>query len=138
MLDDVGIVFLHQRRAVIGQDRIVLAEVAAGQAGDEQQRVYLSTTVIRPDALGSPQFVGRWWSNSPTLQTLDRTRPLDEQALLRVFAGQPDPVDASHFSAEYQIGDARGRIDGWLQADDSVTLQIGIASATRPATSSSP
>jgi hypothetical protein len=42
---------------------------------------------------------------------------------LRLFAGQPDANDASHFTIEYMLGDQRGVIDGWLKDDGSVLLE---------------
>ncbi len=54
-----------------------------------------------------------------------------------MFAGQPDPADASHFTIKYEIDHGPGTIDGWLQPDDTVKLQIrdgpaaGVAT-TRP------
>jgi hypothetical protein len=55
----------------------------------------------------------------------------------RIFAGQADPNDASHFTIEYEWpSGVRGTIDGWLRDDDHVDLQIrpgpgDIASATK-------
>ena len=54
-----------------------------------------------------------------------------------VYFGQADPKDASHFTIKYEIDDQPGTIDGWLQADDTVKLQIrdgpALAAATQPA-----
>jgi hypothetical protein len=36
---------------------------------------------------------------------------------LRFYAGQPDPVDPSHFTISYTAGKRPGVIDGWLTAD---------------------
>jgi hypothetical protein len=41
---------------------------------------------------------------------------------LRLFAGQPDPVDSSHFTIRYSAGKRHGVIDAWLRRDDSVAL----------------
>ena len=41
---------------------------------------------------------------------------------LRVFAGQPDPADASHFTFDYVLDGTPGTIDGWLKPDNSVRL----------------
>jgi hypothetical protein len=41
---------------------------------------------------------------------------------LRLFAGQPDPVDSSHFTIRYVAGKRHGVIDAWLRRDDSVVL----------------
>lgn len=42
---------------------------------------------------------------------------------LRVFAGQADPSDASHFTIAYDLDGQPGVIDGWLNADGSVKLE---------------
>lgn len=42
---------------------------------------------------------------------------------LRVYAGQPDPADASHFTINYVLDGQPGVIDGWLKADGSVALR---------------
>jgi hypothetical protein len=43
--------------------------------------------------------------------------------LIRIFAGQPDPKDASHFTIRFQIGGQEDVIDGWLRDSDSLTLR---------------
>jgi len=50
------------------------------------------------------------------------TCPLDKP--LRLFAGQPDTADASHFTVEYTAGGVQGIIVGWLKDDDTIKLQI--------------
>jgi hypothetical protein len=42
----------------------------------------------------------------------------------RVFAGQPDPNDASHFTIQFEADGKPGTIEGWLNDDDSVTLKV--------------
>jgi hypothetical protein len=48
--------------------------------------------------------------------TLRAARP--KECNLRVFAGQPDPQDPSHFTVEYEIDGVKEVIDGWLTDDD--------------------
>ena len=43
---------------------------------------------------------------------------------LQMFFGQPDSADAAHFTIKYDIDNIPGTIDGWLQNDDTVKLQI--------------
>jgi hypothetical protein len=43
--------------------------------------------------------------------------------VMRVFAGQPDPNDASHFTIGYELDGAPGVIDGWLVNDQTVVLE---------------
>lgn len=46
--------------------------------------------------------------------TMDRPPPLT------LFAGEADPVDASHFTIPYAIGENTGVIDGWVTEDELV------------------
>jgi len=43
---------------------------------------------------------------------------------VRVFAGQTDAADESHFTMGYDIDGYAGTIDGWLDQYDSVRLQV--------------
>jgi hypothetical protein len=42
---------------------------------------------------------------------------------LRVYAGQADMLDLSHFTFDYEQWGQRDTMDGWLEADDSITLK---------------
>ncbi|MCY2953881.1 MAG: hypothetical protein NTU53_18210 [Planctomycetota bacterium] len=48
----------------------------------------------------------------------------DPQKKLQLFAGQPDPVDASRFTIGYEAGDTKGVIDGCLKDDDTIVLKL--------------
>jgi hypothetical protein len=48
---------------------------------------------------------------------------LDYRNQLRVFAGQADPADASHFTVAYDLDGRPGVIDGWLKPEGSVQLE---------------
>jgi hypothetical protein len=43
---------------------------------------------------------------------------------VRLFPGQPDPLDESHFTIPYDAGGVAGTIDGWLEANDTVRLAV--------------
>jgi hypothetical protein len=43
--------------------------------------------------------------------------------VFRVFAGQPDPRNASHFTIGYEVDGKPGTIDGWLLKDLTVVLE---------------
>jgi hypothetical protein len=51
------------------------------------------------------------------------TLRVDYRDQLRVFAGQPDPADPSHFTIAYDLDGRPGIIDGWLKPDGSVQLE---------------
>lgn len=59
----------------------------------------------------------------------------------RIYAGQADPADASHFTFDYEANGTRDTVDGWLEADDSVTLtprHPPLPPATAPSTEDLP
>jgi hypothetical protein len=43
---------------------------------------------------------------------------------IKVYAGQPDLNDESHFTVRFESAGRPGIIDGWLQDDDSVKLEV--------------
>jgi hypothetical protein len=43
---------------------------------------------------------------------------------LRVFAGQLDPTDESHFTIRYDADGKSDILDGWLMPDDTVKLEL--------------
>jgi len=58
--------------------------------------------------------------SGPTTQ--DTQVPIDYGNRLRVYAGQADPADASHFTIAYQLDGKAGTIDGWAK-DAGVVLR---------------
>jgi hypothetical protein len=50
--------------------------------------------------------------------------PLTPLGKLKLYAGQADPADESHFTIDFETQGVRGTIDGWLLPDDTVILQI--------------
>ena len=55
-----------------------------------------------------------------------------QNAPLRLFAGQSDPVDTSHFTIKYGLVGQTGTIDGWLQDDDKVKIKVRGGPAKKP------
>jgi hypothetical protein len=47
---------------------------------------------------------------------------MDDPRPLRIFAGQPDPLDPSRFTIRYDLGGTPGVIDGQLATDGTVRL----------------
>ncbi len=67
---------------------------------------------------------------SPVLQ--EAVDPWGSQAL-RWYAGQPDELDSTHFTIDYEVAGHRGTIDGYLSDDGShVRMQPRNASAVPP------
>jgi hypothetical protein len=48
---------------------------------------------------------------------------VDRRDVLRIYAGQPDPADASHFTIAYTLDGTPGTIDGRLLDNDRVDLK---------------
>jgi hypothetical protein len=126
-----AVAFLGERRAPGSVARIVAAVVVVGQAFDERHEVSLYAVAIEPDALGAVRIVGHT-PGALALHAIDRGRRLSDQPLLRLYAGQIDSADASHFTIRYELGGQGGAIDGWLRGDDSVGLKVREGPATRP------
>jgi hypothetical protein len=65
---------------------------------------------------------------------------VDPAGALRIFAGQLDPNDASHFTFAYETrdGTGKGTIDGWLDDQCNIVMRVRDGPAKTPPTSDSP
>ena len=102
---------LRRRRAVLASSRPVGDEGLT--SGRTQQRL---AEIVLPDT--ATREVARLAAGAP----IDQPPSIDYGNVLRVFAGQPDPDDASHFTIPYQLDNRDGVIDGWLK-DDGLHLR---------------
>ncbi|HET6252082.1 MAG TPA: hypothetical protein VFE47_30635 [Tepidisphaeraceae bacterium] len=109
-----GTAFLHQRCANGGFPRLVQVAIYSSKIGKARER-NINWRVIRPGTFSKNPYVV--FSGDASFPTLDSEE-------MRVFAGEPDPHDPSHFSIQYEIGKSRGVLDGRLQSDDSVVISI--------------
>lgn len=109
-----GTLFLHERQTPNGKRLLVGVDIAGWSRG------------------GPVVLFARVRTISPAVpMRLPREEKVDHPSVhlsatdgpLRLFAGQPDANDASHFTIDYTIGDAPGLIDGWLKEDGSVLLE---------------
>jgi hypothetical protein len=122
--------FLHARQAKGGPERLVhvgvnqifsLRAVGEGKLspGKAEEQHVLDWQVIRPGTLFSPAAnvaSGSWGNN-----TLEINMPKP----LRLYAGQPDPADASHFTINAVTANGGTLIiDGYLQTNDQITFAI--------------
>jgi hypothetical protein len=117
VLSDVYYVmpFLHGRKSTKGKERLVAIEFAPMVFAWGGASPFFSR-VIDPQLTPTRPVTQRTW-----LEDFEFTIPLDRP--LKLYAGQPDPKDASHFTIRYTAGDEEGFIDGWLQDDDTVKLK---------------
>jgi hypothetical protein len=102
--------FLHERRTPRGERRLVVVEFFP-----------FSWTPVVAQAIETSPLAGR----AEVRGYLHSELFLDPQSpprSLRIFAGQPDPADASRFTIVYEWDGRRGTIDGRLNDDDTIVL----------------
>jgi hypothetical protein len=105
-----AMVFLHERRAVGGTPRLVAIERDAGP-----DCLAFSASVLEPAGISRPAKAVTCGLSS---NVGDTTSHFDT----RFFAGQPDPADPSHFTIRFERAGTTHLIDGYLLADNSITL----------------
>jgi hypothetical protein len=106
--------FLHARRAPGGAEWIVTVNLAERQTTAEPVLLF-HVDAVRPATLlrgvngraAGPQYY------SVFLGPTDRAR---------VYAGQPDALDATHFTIDVEVNGRRTTLDGWLADGGTVTL----------------
>jgi hypothetical protein len=110
--------FLHARHHAHGEERLVGVVFLERQIPTSGDRLLeINALVWRPATweLGSRlELAG--------LTTLVFTH-LDHRRV-RIYCGQMDAADASHFTLRYDIDGESGTIDGWLDPFDRVRLQV--------------
>ena len=107
-----GPAFLHERRSPAGNVRLVA--IVLDPRGDMR----FFPLVFRPTILQANRQTlpdRRDWVN--------RFLRVGLREPVRMFAGQPDRADPSHFTITLAIGGKAEVIDGWLRDDDTVDLR---------------
>jgi hypothetical protein len=105
-------VFLHGRRTPAGEQRLILVELMKVNSVPQ-----LYARAIHLDLFSNPI------TTSANFHTLPPgpSHPLPD--VPRLYAGQPDPTDDSHFTIKYEYSDRSGILDGWLKDDDSIVIE---------------
>jgi len=109
------VVFLHQRSNGGGQ-RLVMVSTNSPVGLLPNLAYQLHTTVFEPTPLGSLHQI----KQTPSSILLFR---VESETHVKLFAGQPDPADASHFTIRFERDGVEGIIDGYLKSDDTVILE---------------
>jgi hypothetical protein len=131
-----SILFLHLRRSLNGVPRIVSVQMSCNAANGTAA---LNFWINPPKSL--PMMA--WWeiAHRPVAQNSfqlispprfhSQSIARDTVVDVRVYAGQPDPLDDSHFTIEFDLIDrlvagrnVRGVIDGWLSDKGAVELKL--------------
>lgn len=111
------IVFLHQRQSPSGHQRIVAIRCIPIYLASASILQSLQPIVVEPASLwhldSRPKF-----TPGPNHGGYPVSIPIN------LYAGQPDPKDDSHFTLAYTLNGKPGTIDGWLNDDETVKLEL--------------
>jgi hypothetical protein len=120
-----AMLFMHERRSPAGNIRLVGVEVFLPPSSYRGDSALRSLKVSVFPARSAFKFASSSAATHHSIYYLD-FRTLLEKENLRIFAGQPDPLDPSHFTIACEIvgWPEKGITDGWLQDDDNVKLQM--------------
>ena len=116
--------FAHTRRTPAGHECVVVVWMAyngiranaQGATPDNQVQITLRASTVKDARMLSGQFLPLWIA--PQSIAENRTTPL----YARIYAGQVDPADSSHFTISYQIGQYTDQLDGYLRDDGNVVI----------------
>ena len=120
-------VFLHRRTKPNGKK--LLLELYYGNPRTPQEIFPVDVTGFKNEMADKFEPVNSVGVDPVGFWTDDPRNPLPiffpmPSKTFTLFFGQPDPVNLSHFTMKYEIDNIPGTIDGWLQNDDTVKLQI--------------
>ena len=113
-----SVLFLHERTSPGGQRRLVILQLPG--SGTPPLTGSGIPALIEPATLtAAPKF-----HNAVISADVDVSWPDLPRRSTRLFAGQADPADASHFVIRFQTGGLGGTIDGWLEDNDRLRFRV--------------
>ena len=117
-----AVLFLHERRTASGITRLVFVTIRPWTYDQPELKERLRWTVIHPGSVNRDPTSSTW---EPLVFRLGiwQQLPFPNQRL-RLFAGQPDLADPSHFTIGYELDGSRGTIDGWLRDNEPLPAYI--------------
>jgi hypothetical protein len=119
-----GILFMHGRRAASGPVRLLVVTVGSTEVyPDGTHHVGCGASVFEPASWTAGSVVSRKLSPL-ALREHYVLLPVWGKLRLCVFAGQPDPLDASRFTIRFDLDGKEGTIEGRLGDDDGVTFVV--------------
>jgi hypothetical protein len=117
-----AVLFMHERHTPSGKRRLVVVQ------GDFDPSMApplfipgfdLNLTVLEPETLRAHAKV-----RTPAVAiSVTSARPRNSPKL-KIFAGQIDPSDPSHFTIGYEMYGQPGIVDGWLRKYDQVEIKV--------------
>ena len=112
-----GILFLHGRKDPTGQRWLVEVQI------DSRSWNALNLTCIAESREGYDTTLGGSWFVGAKF--IGGEQPVEK---LRIYAGQPDPSDPSRFSIPVELGDRKGKLDGRVNRDGAIDLDLNLNS----------
>jgi hypothetical protein len=124
--------FCHERTSPSGEQRLVMLEIWAHRML-KKPLAFMSARIFAPSLFGVRKITETdtepWSDIKPA--SWPGSNVSDADTLVadtlaradRIYPGQPDPNDRSHFTIDYAIKDGqRGTIDGWLDDGNIIRL----------------
>jgi len=118
----LGLGFLHELTSPGGHQRIVAIHCQPWYLASGSVLQSLHSATIEPASFWS-------FSSRPVLHNGSRSGGYPVTEAIEMYAGQPDPSDKSKFTIRYTIEGKPGVVEGQLNDDDTVTLQLRKGSA---------
>jgi hypothetical protein len=116
------IIFMHDRAALSGRHYLVILR------GDDLSWLHIGKFPTDFNAFGVGNWRdGPWDAGGARSWDGPESKPQSEQ--IRIYAGQADPVDATHFTVRYVENGKEGLVDGYVDdvADPTSKLPDGSA-----------
>ena len=112
-------IFCHERSTPDGQRRLVVVILSGNMSMDGCANIDID--LVQPGVFGGQQISTIHGSFGPSRHIGSY---VVETLLLatHIYMGQIDPSDSTHFTIDYDDGQKRGTIDGWLESGSSVRL----------------
>ena len=116
-----ALLFMHELRTAAGERRLVVLESAFSKDAPP-------LFIVGYDVNAGCYDPGTW-----KMPIVDRTsgyiidvlnQQLTKPADFRVFAGQPDPADSSHFTMTFELNAKRGIVDAYLKDGGHLELKV--------------
>ena len=109
-------IFLHERNRPDGKTRLV-AMFPINRRTDSTGRSFIECAIFVFD----PGTIFRRPVESISLNSWHSLPAFGDT--MKIYSGQPDPLDHSHFTIELKTFAERFICDGWLRNDDTVVLE---------------
>jgi len=121
-------VFLHQRRAKGGENRLIVIDIGGVYGYSLYARIIRPASLTKgPEILSEEQVVG----DSIDLIKIARLFNDPNHLGIQLYAGQPDPTDESRFTINACIASVNIKLQGQLLPNDTIQIEVPSADQAR-------